>query len=57
MFGPGDGDYTFEVFAKPRKHEVIPTPDNKEKIEDNSKDTSGQITWEEFLEKHSSNHR
>ena len=54
LFGPGEGDYKFEVFAKPRKHEVIPTPDNKEKIEDNSKVTSDQISWEEFLETHSS---
>ena len=55
-FGPDSGhaDDDFKVSAKPRKHEVIPTPDNKEKIKDNSKDTSDQIIWEEFLEKHPS---
>ena len=53
-FGPDSqhADNEFKVSAKPRKHEVIPTPDNKEKIEDNTKDTSDQITWEEFVEKH-----
>ena len=48
-FAHGYGDYGYFVYANPRKHEVIPISENEEEFED----TSDQITWEEFLEKHS----
>ena len=48
-FAHGAGDYGYYVYANPRKHEVIPSSENEEEFED----TSDQITWEEFLEKHS----
>ena len=52
-FGHGVGDYEFWVSVNPRKHKDITSPENKEKFEDGSRDTSDQITWEEFLKKHS----
>ena len=53
-FAHGYGNwYELLIIATPRKHEVVQNPENKEKIEDSRKDTSDQITWEEFLEKHS----
>ena len=52
-FAHGYGDcYELRISAIPRKHEDVQISENKEKNEDSGKYTSDQITWEEFLEKH-----